>query len=68
MLAESCIYDPAIEKDLGCIRNCIKAAESFLEVLVVIGIQSLHPSFNFLYRQAVSSQIRLCQSPYLSPV
>jgi hypothetical protein len=48
MLAESCIYDPAIEKDLRCICNCIKAPESFFEVLVVISVQSLNPSFNFL--------------------
>lgn len=48
MFSQRGVDDAAIEQDLRCLGNLVEISQALLELLVVIGVQGLHPGFNFL--------------------
>ena len=49
MLAEGCINDAHVEQDLGCVRNPVKGLEGVVELIVVVELEGLDPSLDFLW-------------------
>jgi hypothetical protein len=41
--------DAHVEQDLGCIRNLVEPLERFVELIVVVVLEGLDPSLDFLY-------------------
>jgi hypothetical protein len=48
MFADGCVDDPAVEQDLGCVRNGIEYGQGCLELLIIIVSKRLDPSLYFL--------------------
>lgn len=55
MLAQSGMYDPAIEQNLRCIGNGIECLQGLLEFIIIVMRQRLHPSFDLLINIDLSS-------------
>lgn len=49
MFPNRCMYNTAIEEDLGSVCDCIEHCEGFFEFLVVIMAKGFNPCLDFLY-------------------